>query len=56
MNSNRVVVVTGGASGMGLGICKRFAETGHQVEMLAQHIPIARAGTPENFAFACEFL
>lgn len=36
MNTNRerVVVVTGGASGMGLGICRRFAEAGHPVAML----------------------
>lgn len=34
MNTKRVVVVTGGASGMGLGICKRFAELGHPVAML----------------------
>lgn len=32
--TERVVVVTGGASGMGLGICKRFAELGHPVAML----------------------
>ncbi|MCK9564071.1 MAG: SDR family oxidoreductase [Bacteroidales bacterium] len=34
MSTERVVVVTGGASGMGLGICKRFAELGHPVAML----------------------
>jgi 2-hydroxycyclohexanecarboxyl-CoA dehydrogenase len=34
MNSDRVVIVTGGASGMGLGICKLFASTGHPVAML----------------------
>jgi 2-hydroxycyclohexanecarboxyl-CoA dehydrogenase len=34
MNSARVVVVTGGASGIGLGICKRFAANGHPVAML----------------------
>lgn len=34
MNTKRVVVVTGGASGMGLGICQRFAELGHPVAML----------------------
>jgi 2-hydroxycyclohexanecarboxyl-CoA dehydrogenase len=34
MNADRVVVVTGGASGMGLGICKRFAAAGHPVAML----------------------
>lgn len=29
---------------------------GPNVDMLAQHIPIARAGTPEDIAYACEFL
>lgn len=34
MNSQRVVIVTGAASGMGLGIARRFAENGHPVVML----------------------
>lgn len=34
MNKNRVVVVTGGASGMGLGISQLFAANGHPVAML----------------------
>jgi 2-hydroxycyclohexanecarboxyl-CoA dehydrogenase len=34
MSKDRVVIVTGGASGMGLGISRRFAETGHPVAML----------------------
>src|SRR6516165_3455531 len=34
MNENRVVVVTGGASGMGLGISQLFAANGHPVAML----------------------
>lgn len=34
MEEKRVVVVTGGASGMGLGICQRFAALGHPVAML----------------------
>lgn len=34
MTSKPVVVVTGGASGMGLGISKRFAANGHPVAML----------------------
>lgn len=34
MSKERVVVVTGGASGIGLGICRLFAEAGHPVAML----------------------
>jgi NAD(P)-dependent dehydrogenase (short-subunit alcohol dehydrogenase family) len=34
MNSQRVVVVTGGASGIGLGVCQLFARNGHPVAML----------------------
>ncbi len=34
MNHPQVVVVTGGASGIGLGIVNRFAEKGHPVAML----------------------
>lgn len=34
MSNKRVVVVTGGASGIGLGICKLFAANGHPVAML----------------------
>lgn len=33
-NSKRVVVVTGGASGIGLGVSKLFARNGHPVAML----------------------
>lgn len=34
MSNSRVVVVTGGASGIGLGVCKLFAANGHPVAML----------------------
>lgn len=34
MNANRVVVVTGGASGIGLGVSRLFARNGHPVAML----------------------
>lgn len=34
MNSKRVVVVTGGASGIGLGVSRLFARNGHPVAML----------------------
>jgi 2-hydroxycyclohexanecarboxyl-CoA dehydrogenase len=37
VNANRVVIVTGGASGIGLGVCKRFAGSGHPVAMLDLH-------------------
>lgn len=34
MSTQRVVVVTGGASGIGLGVCELFAANGHPVAML----------------------
>lgn len=34
MNQNRVVIITGGASGIGLAITRRFALNGHPVAML----------------------
>ncbi|MBB4858858.1 NAD(P)-dependent dehydrogenase (short-subunit alcohol dehydrogenase family) [Novosphingobium chloroacetimidivorans] len=34
MSTDRVVVVTGGASGIGLGVVERFAANGHPVAML----------------------
>jgi NAD(P)-dependent dehydrogenase (short-subunit alcohol dehydrogenase family) len=34
MDTERVVIVTGGASGIGLGICKLFTANGHPVAML----------------------
>lgn len=34
MSKDRVVIVTGGASGMGLGISQQFAANGHPVAML----------------------
>lgn len=37
MNEKRVVVVTGGASGIGLGICRLFAGIGHPLAMLDLH-------------------
>ncbi len=43
MVSNRVVVVTGGASGIGLGISRLFARKGHAVAMLdVQHEALER--------------
>jgi NAD(P)-dependent dehydrogenase (short-subunit alcohol dehydrogenase family) len=43
MSQRRVVVVTGGASGIGLGVCKAFAASGHPVAMLdAQETALAR--------------
>ena len=34
MSNSHVVIVTGGASGIGLGVVRRFAENGHPVAML----------------------
>ena len=34
MHNKRVVVVTGGASGIGLGVSKLFASNGHPVAIL----------------------
>jgi 2-hydroxycyclohexanecarboxyl-CoA dehydrogenase len=51
--SKRVVVVTGGASGIGLGICRLFAGNGHPVAMLdVQEDALAResAALRENGA------
>jgi NAD(P)-dependent dehydrogenase (short-subunit alcohol dehydrogenase family) len=45
-NDSRVVVVTGGAAGIGLGIVKRFAENGHPVAMLdVQEDTLEREGS-----------
>lgn len=44
-NPEHVVVVTGGAAGIGLGIVKRFAEKGHPVALLdMQEDTLAREG------------
>ena len=43
MSEQRVVIVTGGASGIGLGVSKRFAANGHAVAMLdVQDAALAR--------------
>lgn len=46
MGSERVVVVTGGASGIGLGVTKRLARIGHPVAMLdLQGVALEREST-----------
>lgn len=47
---NRVAIVTGGAGGIGLAICRRLAESGWSV--LAGDLPGALPGLPEEVAGA----
>lgn len=42
MSKDRVVVVTGAGSGIGLGIARRFAENGHPVAMLDRDLATVR--------------
>lgn len=57
MGNERVVVVTGGASGIGLGIVKAFLKSGHPVamldvqeELLARESAALRTGSPKLVA------
>jgi NAD(P)-dependent dehydrogenase (short-subunit alcohol dehydrogenase family) len=43
----RVAVVTGGASGIGLGVARRFATDGHRVALLDRNGPAAEAAASE---------
>jgi 2-hydroxycyclohexanecarboxyl-CoA dehydrogenase len=54
MNADRVVVVTGGASGIGLGISRRFAETGHKVAMLDRDAARLRDAGADILALAVD--
>ncbi|WP_344826192.1 SDR family NAD(P)-dependent oxidoreductase [Actinocorallia longicatena] len=59
VRSSRTAVVTGGASGMGLAICRRLAEEGHRVAVLDRDGPGARKAAEEleaagHRALACE--
>lgn len=52
----RVAVVTGAASGIGLGIARRFAAEGKRVALLDRDADLAeRAKTPGGSAAACSF-
>ena len=44
---SRVAVVTGAASGIGLGVARRFAADGHQVGLLDKNLAGARAAADE---------
>jgi 2-hydroxycyclohexanecarboxyl-CoA dehydrogenase len=44
---SRVVVVTGGASGIGLGVCRRLAADGHLIAVLDRNGPGAEAAADE---------
>jgi 2-hydroxycyclohexanecarboxyl-CoA dehydrogenase len=44
---SRVAVVTGGASGIGLGVARQFAADGHQVAIIDRNASAAEAGAGE---------
>ncbi len=44
---SRVAVVTGGASGIGLGVARRFVADGHRVALLDRNGPAAEAAAAE---------
>jgi len=60
--TDRVVIVTGGASGIGLAAAKRFGSEGARVVIADLHQEKAdvaanelrRGGTPDAFGFACD--
>lgn len=47
---SRVAVVTGGASGIGLGIARRFVEDGHRVAVLDRDGAAAEAAAADVHA------
>lgn len=47
LRKSRVAVVTGGASGMGLGIARRFAEQGHRVALFDRRADVAKRAADE---------
>jgi len=51
---SRVAVVTGGASGIGLAVCRRLAADGHPVAVLDRHGAAAEAAAVELRAAGCE--
>jgi 2-hydroxycyclohexanecarboxyl-CoA dehydrogenase len=52
--SSRVAVVTGGASGIGLGVARRFAAAGHRVAVLDRDVEGAEAAAVELRATGAE--
>jgi 2-hydroxycyclohexanecarboxyl-CoA dehydrogenase len=51
---SRVAVVTGGASGIGLGVARQFAADGHQVAILDRNGEAAKAAAAELDVLAVE--
>jgi 2-hydroxycyclohexanecarboxyl-CoA dehydrogenase len=47
---SRVAVVTGGASGIGLGVARRFVADGHRVAVFDNNGPLAEAAVAEGAA------
>lgn len=47
---SRVAVVTGGASGIGLGVARQFAADGHQVAIIDRNMPRRPRQGPESYA------
>ena len=54
--TSRVTLVTGAASGIGLGVARRFARNGHRVAMLDRSAEAVRAASEELNGEGCQTL